>query len=215
MPQCNKLNPDYQEYTFSVAEKYLLNGADGIRLDLGENLPAEYMQKFRNRVKKLNPETLIVSEMWELATTKENPQIYGDQVDSVMNYPMADAIYRWIRYGNSGHFLFTYNEIKKYPKNVQDVLWNFLDSHDTPRAVNVLTGPGINIDPFRGRAWDIEAPWRNGEEFDTYSFRKWELDNDSVDKNNSNNKLKIASLIQYFISGIPIVYYGTENGITG
>ena len=215
LPQCNKLNPDYQEYTFDVAKKYITEGADGIRLDLGENFPAEYMQKFRSKVKELNPEALIVSEMWELATTKGNPQIYGDQVDSVMNYPMADAICRWVRYGNVGHFMYTFNEIGKYPIGVQNVLWNFLDSHDTPRILNMLTGPGINENPFSGRAWDIEAPWRKHNLFDTYSFRKWELENDAVDKELALHRLKIAVLLQYFITGIPIVYYGTENEITG
>lgn len=215
MPQCDKLNPNYQEYTFSVAEKYITEGADGIRLDLGENFPVEYMQKFREYVKNLNPEILIVSEMWEIATTKENPQIYGDQVDSVMNYPMADAICRWIRYGNEEHFNYTYKEIKQYPEEVQAVLWNFIDSHDTPRALNMLVGEGMNPNPFSGRIWDIESPWRNGDEFDTYGFRKWESENNNLDIKLAINRIKLTSLLQYCIPGIPIVFYGTENGITG
>ena len=215
MPQCNKLNPNYQDYVFDVIERYLREGADAIRLDLGENFPKEFMVKLRNKTKKINPEALIVIEMWDLATKKENSQMDGMQTDSVMNYPLADAICRWVRYGNAQHFAYTIGELKSYPQNVQAVLWNFLDSHDTPRAINMLAAKGMLENPFEGRIWDIEAPWRKAKEFDTYGFRKWEQDNDKVDMEIARKKLIMASTIQYFMPGIPIVYAGTEIGMTG
>ena len=220
MPQCNKLNPDYQEYVFSVCSFYLNMGADGIRLDLGEILPAEFLRKLRQRVKFINPNAIIVSEMWDLATHKENWQIGGDQVDSVMNYPLSDAILRWVRYGNHLHFDYTRQEIAKYPKCAQDVLWNFLDSHDMPRAINMLVADGMNQDPFSGRIWDIEENWRRTyrpyESFDTYGFRNWEKEKDNqFDNEFAQKELELASLLQYFMPGIPIVYYGTETGVTG
>lgn len=70
MPQCNKLNHEYQEYVLSVVETYLKAGADGIRLDLGEHLPRELMYKIMDKAKSLNPDVLIVSEMWDLAYRK-------------------------------------------------------------------------------------------------------------------------------------------------
>ncbi len=221
MPQCNKLNPQYQKYAYDVSEKYLIMGADGIRLDLGENFPREFLQGLRTRVKNIWPQhlqerkCLLVSEMWDFATHKENPQIYGDQVDSVMNYPLSDAICRWVRYGNAEHLEYTLNELDKYPEEVQNVLWNFIDSHDTPRAVNMLAGKGMNENPFSGRIWDIEGPWRKRDYFNTYEFRKWEAENDCPDEKLSKKRLKLASLLQYFSKGIPIVYYGTEVGTTG
>lgn len=215
MPQCNKLNPDYQQYAYDVCEFYIHKGADAIRFDLGENLPWQFMQGLRRKIKSLNPEVLLISEMWDFATHKENPQIHGDQVDTVMNYPMADAICRWVRYGNAKHFEYTYNEISAYPGQVQNVLWNFIDSHDTPRALNMLAGEGMNENCFTGRIWDIEAPWRKGR-FDTFGFREWEAENDdNFNKENAIKKLMLASLLQYFEMGIPIVYYGTERGVTG
>ena len=191
-------------------------GADGIRLDLGENFPAEFMRRLRRKVKSINPEALIVSEMWDLATHKENPQIYGDQVDSVMNYPFSDAICRWQRYGNEGHLNYTWQELSQYPKAVRSVLWNFIDTHDTPRAVNMLTAEGMLENPFEGRIWDIEGPWRKPEEFDTFGFRQWEAEMDaSFDLELAKKRLMLASLLQYFEEGIPIVYYGTELSMTG
>ena len=178
MPQTNKLNPDYQEYACEVVEKYVTAGADCIRLDLGEILPKEFVQKIKQRARSINPEVLIVSEMWDFALFRSNPQIYDGQVDSVMNYPLSDAIIRWVRYGNHLHFSACMKNLAKYPKEVHDVLWNHLDTHDTPRALNMLAGNGMTENPFSGRIWDIEGPWRRNDGFDTYNFRKWEAEND-------------------------------------
>lgn len=216
LPQCDKNEEEYQEYALEVCKCYLKRGADGVRLDLGENFPPEFMRRLRRAVKKINPEALIVSEMWDLAIHKENPQIYGDQVDSVMNYPFSDAICRWQRYGNEKHLEYTWQELSKYPKAVRSVLWNFIDTHDTPRALNMLTAEGMLQNPFEGRIWDIEGPWRKAEGFDTFGFRQWEANMDAnFDLEVARKRLMLASLMQYFEEGIPVVYYGTEVGMTG
>ena len=215
MPQCNKLNPEYQEYTFEVARKYVTNGADGIRLDLGEILPIEFLRNFREYVKKLNEEVLIVNEMWDLDTKREVSQLDGTQADSVMNYPLGDAILRWVRWRNDLHINYTLEELTKYPDQSRDVLWNFLDSHDVPRAITMLVGEGMLQNPYSGRIWDIEAPWRTPYGFDTYNFRRWERNHEEIDMEEGIKKLKLASLIQYLMKGTPIVFYGTEAGLSG
>lgn len=215
MPQCNKLDKDYQNYTFSVADMYIENGVDAIRLDLGEILPKEFMINFSNHVKSKNPQILIESEMWDLANHRDNPQIYDGQVDSIMNYPLADAIIRWVRWGNFKHFNYTLNEINKYPTDAQDVLWNLLDSHDTPRLPTMLVGEGMCQDPYKGRIWDIEEPFRNTNGMDTYRFRKWEIDHDYIDIEKSIDLQEEASLIQYLCKGIPVIFAGTEAGLYG
>lgn len=217
MPQCNKLNHEYQEYVLNVVETYLNAGADGIRLDLGEHLPRELMYKIMAKVKSINPNALVVSEMWDLATENGNRQIFEGQAHSVMNYPFGDAICRWVRYGNWEHLVYTVNEISKYPEEVQDVLWNFTDSHDNPRLTNLLAAPGMTQDPFQGRLWKMENNFMlpNGQ-CDTYAFRKFEADNeDKFNLKLSYELAKMASSMQYAMRGNPIVYYGTEAGLTG
>ena len=215
MPQTNKLCAEFQKYAREVATKYVMCGADCIRLDLGELFPKEFMEKFSKRVKSINPEVLIVSEMWDFAFFKSNPQIYDGQVDSVMNYPLSDAIIRWERYGNHLHFNACMSNLSKYPKNVQDVLWNHLDTHDTPRLLNMLDGKGMLEDPYRGRVWDIEAPWRRNDGFDTYGFRKWESPNDFCLNEMAIKRLQNAVTIQFMMKGIPMIFYGTEVGLSG
>lgn len=215
MPQTNKLNPDYQEYACEVVEKYVTAGADCIRLDLGEILPKEFVQKIKQRARSINPEVLIVSEMWDFALFRSNPQIYDGQVDSVMNYPLSDAIIRWVRYGNHLHFSACMKNLAKYPKEVHDVLWNHLDTHDTPRALNMLAGNGMTENPFSGRIWDIEGPWRRNDGFDTYNFRKWEAENDFCLTDEAIKKLELAATAQFLMKGIPIIFSGTEVGVCG
>lgn len=215
MPQCNKYNNEYQEYACHVAVYYIKMGADAIRLDLGENFPPVFMRKFRKVVKAVNPEVLIVNEAWRFDNHREFPQLDGTQADSLMNYPLGDAILRWVRYGNAAHFRYNFGEILRYPKQAQDVLWNFLDSHDTPRAANLLVAERILEDPYQGACWDIEGPWKHPGWFDTYGFRKWELEHDNVNKREAFEKLALASTIQYFVPGIPVVFAGTEVGVPG
>ena len=215
MPQCNKLDESYQEYVCKIVEKYISHGADCIRLDLGEILPKEILLKIKETARKINPEVLIVSEMWDFALFRNNPQIYDGQVDSVMNYPFSDAIIRWVRYGNYLHFNECIKNLSKYPSEVQDALWNSIDTHDTPRALNMIAGKGMLENPFKGHVWDIEGPWRKSNGFDTYAFRQWELENDYCLNDEAIKKLKLAVLIQYMSKGIPMTFYGTEVGISG
>jgi glycosidase len=215
MPQCNKYNPEYQDYTVKVATHYINMGADGIRLDLGENFPPEFMRNFRKAIKAVNSEVLIVNEAWGFDNHRDVPQLDGTQEDSDMNYPLADAIIRWVRYGNAAHFRYNVGEILKYPKEAQDVMFNHIDTHDTPRAINLLVGDGILQDPYKGACWDIEGPWRHHGWFDTYGFRKWEYENDHLDMDKAFESLCRAVIIQYFMPGIPIVFAGTEVGVTG
>ena len=42
-------------------------------------------EKQKKRAKEINPEVLVVSEMWDFALKKSNPQIYDGEEASVMN----------------------------------------------------------------------------------------------------------------------------------
>ena len=213
--QCNKLDPDFQEEACRIGELYVRKGADGIRLDLGENFPKKFTDVFSARVKALNSEILIVNERWKYATDNGR---YIDNADTVMNYPATDAIMRWVRWRNFQHLLYTFQRIAEYPEQVQNVLWNHMDSHDTPRALTMLVGVGMSEDPIHGdQIWDIEWPWRRENSFLTYEFRKWEYEEgpNIPDIKVTRKKLNVALFICYNLRGIPFIFSGTELGVYG
>ncbi len=218
-------NEDYQKEMSKVIEKYLKCGIAGIRFDLGEGISKEFYY-YISKLKEKYPGTVYIGEMWDLATTKQDPKIYDGQLDSIMNYPMSDAILRWIAYGNCDNFNYKFNTVyTKYPKQVQDVLLNNIGTHDTPLPTTMLANimldenrPIMNPDPNLGLMWDIEAPWRKPEGFDTHGFRKFEAEHDRLtsDQMDLAKKLtKIAISLLYFIPGVPCLLQGTEIADSG
>ena len=218
LPECDTLNISYQNEMTKVVINYLEKGADGFRLDLGENLPREFLSAIQ-RAKTDYPETIFIGEMWGIATDKPDPKILDGQLDSVMNYPMADAILRWVRYGAEGHFRYNFERVYgEYPTDVQNVLLNSIATHDTPTVMTMLVGEYMNSNVFDKCIWDIEAPWRGENSFDTYGFRSYEAEHDTIpiiEYNKAKELTKIAIAIMYMLPGIPCIYQGTENADTG
>ena len=220
LPECNTKDTSYQEAMTDVVKKYLGLGADGIRLDLGENLPKEFLDAI-GKVKEEYPETIIIGEMWGIATDKndEDAKIFDGQLDSVMNYPLADAILRWTRWGVDGHFRYNFERVyRDYPVDVQNVLLNNIATHDTPTTMTMMVGEIMNGNIFDKQIWDIEAPWRYENGFDTYGFRKYEMEHDGMTKEEyelAKQLTKVAIAILYTIPGIPCIYQGTEIADVG
>lgn len=213
MPECDTLSENYQDAMTKVVEKYLENGASGVRFDLGENLPKEFLLAVA-RVKEKYPTCIFIVEMWGIATDRVDSKLFDGQSDSAMNYPLSDAILRWTRWGYDGHFTYNFNRVYgEYPKRARDLLLNNIATHDTPTTMTMLVGEKMNPDVFNKRIWDIEAPWLQGERFNTYKFREYEAEHDSLSEEqyvHGKKLLKIALALLYNIPGIPCVYQGTE-----
>lgn len=225
LPTCNKFNKSYQDAMTEVIETYLKNGADGIRLDLAEIFPKEFLYAL-NRVKEKYPEAIFVGEMWDFAISdreeeRKYSKVLDGELDSVMNYPIADAILRWVRWGEYRHFQYNFDRVyNMYPENVQNVLLNNVGTHDNPTTMTMLAGDKMNNDVLsRDRIWDIEGPWRKSDgSFDTYGFRKFEAEHDSLndEEYELGKKLtKLAIAIMYTFPGIPCIFQGTEIAETG
>ena len=119
----------------------------------------------------------------------------GKQLDSVMNYPIKNAI---IDYAKNGDCTFLYNAATElystYPRCVCDCLMNLLGTHDTERILTVLGGKSSE-----GLSNAELSTLRMSEDERKYAI----------------SLLKIASAIQYTLYGFPSVFYGDEAGIEG
>ena len=97
--------------------------------------------------------------------------------------------------GDPRNFAETVESIcENYPPQCLRLLMNHIGTHDTERALTVLGGePAGN----RGREW--QAAQRLSPQ----------------QRETGLKRLRLASLIQYLLPGVPCVYYGDEAGMEG
>ena len=153
-------------------------GILGFRLDVVDELDEKTLLSICKAARGVKPNCLIIGEVWEDASNKI---AYSNQLDSVMNYPLKEAIINYVATGDATNLRNTLYMLKDhYPKEIRDSLMNILGTHDTERIATVLdrcckeTGKGDWV-----------------------------------------KLLKIASLLQYTVMGVPCVFYGDEQGVFG
>lgn len=133
MPKLNLKNPEAAKYVTDVACHYIKDfGIDGFRLDVGDEIGHSFWKQFRRAVKAVNPDALLVGEIWHMAADF----LQGDEWDSVMNYAFYKNIGQMICDGSVSPSEFVSQQSVlngQYHSAVIPVLWNLIDSHDTSR----------------------------------------------------------------------------------
>lgn len=206
LPKLNHETKECLEYFVGkggVCEKYVLEGIDGWRLDVADELPNKFLDELRTTVHKASDsECVIIGEVWENAAlkvsySKRRKYFRGGQLDSVMNYPLRNGILTYLSECDSEFLGDVLKEIyATYPRCVCHTLMNLLGTHDTERILTVL-GEG------------------NDKEYcdDNDVFAKKRLTPEQYSRGVA--LLKIASVIQYTVYGVPSVFYGDEAGLEG
>ncbi|WP_054955839.1 alpha-glycosidase [Paenibacillus dakarensis] len=139
MPKLNTSNREVKQYLLDVAEYWIKEiKLDGWRLDVANEIDQTFWRDFRKIVKDANPDAYIVGEVWSDSLT----WLMGDQFDSVMNYPFADKVLDFFNGGMDG-LTFANNIdslLMRYPQQINEVIFNMLCSHDTPRLLSRVGG---------------------------------------------------------------------------
>ena len=93
-----------------VAEAYIQKGIGGWRLDVADELSDDFLDLLRTTVKGASDgQGLIIGEVWEnaadkIAYGKRRRYFRGKQLDSVMNYPLRNAILAFVQNGDARMF---------------------------------------------------------------------------------------------------------------
>lgn len=203
LPEVQEMEPSYLDFIIhspdAVIARWLRQGASGWRLDVADELPDEFIEMLRKRVKKENPDACIIGEVWEDATNKVaygKPRTYalGRGLDSVMNYPLRDGLLTFLRGEEPAPLLRRrmLQQQENYPPPLYYSLMNLLSSHDRPRIINALAG-------CDSPQTDDPAAYRlSGEEYAL-----------------GRAKFKLMLCVIAHMPGMPCLYYGDEAGMQG
>lgn len=203
LPKVKGDEPSFREYILGeegIIARWLRFGVSGWRLDVADELTDGFLTALHQRVRRTDPDAVIYGEVWEDATNKvaygrRRRYLRGEQLDSVMNYPLKDAVIAYIRYGDYETFSRVAEGIsRRYPKFAADLLMNHLGTHDTVRILTALAG---------------DAP-------DGYTNA--ELAVKRLTKEQRAHGVRLLMLAYSLISvmpGVPCIFYGDEAGVEG
>ncbi len=203
LPEVRENNKEYTEFITGengVIRYWLKKGISGWRLDVADELPDVFIEHIRTALKKEKNDGYLLGEVWEDASNKisygaRRKFLLGCELDSVMNYPYANAVVDFIQYGDACRFVDTVLDItENYPPQAVNTLMNHIGTHDTAR---ILTRLGKYNPHISDRHWQ--------------SLQK--LSKDEYEY--AVKRLKCAATLQYTIPGVPSLFYGDEAGIEG
>src|SRR5215469_8595102 len=161
LPTFNHTNPQVQNFFYkapgSVTQYWYSRGANGWRFDVADdpNFGHPWWNSYRPYAKSYNMNGPLIGEIWPNA----NQWLAGDQMDSVMNYRFRKNITGFVRNAewsdnnNNGtndipgltpsQFDHAIRAVRDdYPPQATAAMLNLLDSHDTNRALFVMTETG-------------------------------------------------------------------------
>lgn len=201
LPRVHGDNDDFRSFICGdVVEKWMKMGVSGWRLDVADELDEDFLKYFRRAVRGVNPDGVVIGEVWEDASDKvsygrRRDYLCGDELDSVMNYPLRSAVIEYVKNGNA-ELLRKNSEglYRRYPKCSSDNLMNFLGTHDTERILTILGGEEC------GDKTNAElSVMRMSEE----------------QRIHAKELLMTAYAIIAGMPGSPCVFYGDEVGLEG
>lgn len=206
LPQTEEHSESYRDYILSgenaIIKKWIKNGASGWRLDVVDELPDFFVNELRKNVKAVDEDAVIIGEVWEDASNKtaygeRRKYFLGDELDSVMNYVMRDAIIDAVlQKTDAAELDARLMSIKEnYPAPAYYSLLNMLSSHDVERILTLMG--------------DVPSRHEVSKEYQA----NFKLDGYALEL--ALERTGLAMGLQMTLPGVPCVYYGDELGMQG
>ena len=204
LPELNKNNESYRRFILGkdgVARHWVQAGASGWRLDVADELPMSFLRDLRKSVRKQQEDAVLLGEAWEDASNKVaygqmRSYVLGDTLDSVMNYPLREALINFLT-----HVIPASQVVRQvralqenYPVPFFYSLMNLLGSHDRARVHNLLVKQDFSHLPIAQRRGLTMGP----------AYKKLA-------------RQRFIKMLQLVVAlpGMPSMYYGDEVGMEG
>ncbi len=206
LPQVNEESEALREYIItgenSIVKKWIRLGASGWRLDVVDELPDFFVKELRVAVKEADPEAVIIGEVWEDASNKvayscRREYFYGDELDSVMNYPLRNALIdAALCRIDAQEFNRRIMSLKEnYPAPAYHSTLNIISSHDVERIVTLMGGVPTRHEVDR----DFQASFK----LDGYALET------------ARKRTQLIMGLVMTMPGVPCLFYGDELGMEG
>lgn len=145
MPKLNTNNQEVIDYLIDVCTFWVNEfDIDALRLDVANEISHNFNKQLRKAMFSLKPDFYICGEVWH----NSMPWLRGDEFDAIMNYSLQESVESFWANEETTAEDFEHNInncFNMYPDQVNTVLFNLLDSHDTMRLINRCKG---NEDKF-------------------------------------------------------------------
>ena len=205
LPNVNEMDEDYRRFILedddSVVRHWVRKGTSGWRLDVADELPMPFLRELRRQVKNVSRDAAVLGEVWEDASHKVaygqmRSYVLGDTLDSVMNYPLRDALIAFLMAQKDAAAVAKElsSLAQNYPKPFLYALMNLMGSHDRPRILNVLAGNDGS---------DIPRSQRAGHRLSQEERMIGAL------------REQLMLRFVFSVPGMPCIYYGDEAGVEG
>lgn len=135
MPKLNTANPEVQNYLLDIGKYWIEEfDIDAWRLDVANEVDHHFWKRFRRMCDAAKSDFYILGEIWHSAQS----WLTGDEFHAVMNYAYTDAILNgFVKKKRSLSQMVDQinHQLMLYRKQTNQVQFNVLDSHDTPRLL--------------------------------------------------------------------------------
>ncbi|OJG89803.1 neopullulanase [Enterococcus saccharolyticus] len=135
MPKLNTANPEVQEHLLAIARYWIEEfDIDAWRLDVANEVDHAFWKKFRQVCDEAKDDFYILGEIWHSSQS----WLQGDEFHAVMNYAFTDAIMGYFvknELSMSKMVSEMNNQLMLYRDQTNQMQFNVLDSHDTPRLL--------------------------------------------------------------------------------
>lgn len=174
------------------------DGIDGWRLDVAGEIGAGFWKDWRMQVRSINPDALVIGEIWSDADRMMN----NEGFDGQMNYPFAYGVADWLSIGNTkGDAQVLADRLTRvfhHEPQHDLVQFNLMTSHDTERLASMM-----HNDFERG--YDNDASrWGRGSRYDAET-----IDEDDLERALAAIAIMVAS------PGSVMIYNGDDYGLPG
>ncbi|GAA4822346.1 glycoside hydrolase family 13 protein [Algivirga pacifica] len=203
---------EVKQHIFNVSKRWLdpkgngdlSKGIDGYRLDVADQIPMGFWRDYRDFVKGVNPEAILVGEIWweEWPDHMMDPRPYveGDVFDAVMFYQWYKPARKFFAMAEGGATPSQFvNELDAAMRGIdlrnQKAMMNLTASHDSPRFSTSF----FNKNKYKYNAKPTDDPTYKTGRPDALTFQL----------------MRMMLMHQYTFVGAPHIWNGDEMGMWG